>query len=371
MLPFLVVLTVLVFVHEMGHYVAARVCGIRVEVFSIGFGREIFGWTDRAGTRWRLSWIPFGGYVKMFGEMLAVKREENKTASSASMTREEEAVAFNTKSVGQRAFVVAAGPAANFLLAIVILSGMFMSVGQQFTPADVGTVIPGKAADRAGFKPGDIILGIDGSPIQRFEQLAQTVRLYPGVPLEFTVSRDGIELTLVATPDVIEEEGRFGFQRYGQLGISRTGLDREFIIHGPVTAIWRATEETYVLASSILAALGQIISGTRTAKEIGGPIRIAQMSGDVWAAGLVSLLMFATVLSINLGLINLFPVPMLDGGHLMFYAIEALRGRPLGERAQENGMKIGLTMVLGLMVFATWNDLVQLRIVNFFINLVT
>ncbi|MEC9206836.1 MAG: RIP metalloprotease RseP [Pseudomonadota bacterium] len=370
-LPFLVVLTVLVFVHEMGHYVAARVCGIRVEVFSIGFGREIFGWTDRAGTRWRLSWIPFGGYVKMFGEMLAVKREENKTASSASMTREEEAVAFNTKSVGQRAFVVAAGPAANFLLAIVILSGMFMSVGQQFTPADVGTVIPGKAADRAGFKPGDIILGIDGSRIQRFEQLAQTVRLYPGVPLEFTVSRDGIELTLVATPDVIEEEGRFGFQRYGQLGISRTGLDREFIIHGPVTAIWRATEETYVLASSILAALGQIISGTRTTKEIGGPIRIAQMSGDVWAAGLVSLLMFATVLSINLGLINLFPVPMLDGGHLMFYAIEALRGRPLGERAQENGMKIGLTMVLGLMVFATWNDLVQLRIVNFFINLVT
>lgn len=370
MLPFLVVLTVLVFVHEMGHYLAARVCGIRVEVFSIGFGREIVGWTDRTGTRWRLSWIPFGGYVKMFGEMLAVQRADSKTDPSASMTREEEAVAFNTKSVGQRAFVVVAGPAANFVLAIVILSGMFMSVGQQFTPADVGTVIPGKAADRAGFKPGDIILRVDGSPIERFEQLVQTVRLYPGVPLEFTVARDGVELTLRATPDVIEEEGRFGYQRYGQLGISRTGLDRELIIHGPVTAIWRATKETYALTESILAALGQIISGTRTTKEIGGPIRIAQMSGDVWAAGLVSLLMFATVLSINLGLINLFPVPMLDGGHLMFYAIEALRGRPLGERAQENGMKIGLTMVLGLMVFATWNDLVQLRIVNFLIELV-
>ena len=370
-LPFLVVLTALVFVHEMGHYLAARVCGIRVEIFSIGFGREIFGWTDRTGTRWRLSWIPFGGYVKMFGEMLAVKRTDSGSDPTALMTREEEAVAFNTKSVGQRAFVVAAGPAANFLLAIVILAGMFMSVGQQFTPANVGTVIPGKAADRAGFKPGDIILKIDGSAIERFEQLVQTVRLYPGVPLEFTVARDGIELTLNATPDVIEEEGRFGYQRYGQLGISRTGLDRELIVHGPVTAIWRATEETYVLTQSILAALGQIISGTRTSKEIGGPIRIAQMSGDVWAAGLVSLLMFATVLSINLGLINLFPVPMLDGGHLMFYAIEALRGRPLGERAQENGMKIGLTMVLGLMVFATWNDLVQLRIVNFLINLVT
>ena len=370
-LPFLVVLTVLVFVHEMGHYLAARACGIRVEVFSVGFGREIVGWTDRLGTRWRLSLVPFGGYVKMFGEMLAVRREDVEEDPASRMSPEDAAVAFNTKSLSQRAFVVAAGPIANFLLAIVILSGMFMSVGQPFTPPDVGKVIPGKAAERAGFKAGDLIVAIDGSPIERFEEIVRTVRLFPGVPLEFKVRRDGQEINLTATPDVIDQEGRFGHQRYGQLGISRTGLDRELVRHGPFTAIWRATEETYILTGSIFSAIGQIINGTRTTEEIGGPIRIAQMSGDVWQAGLISVLMFATVLSINLGLINLFPVPMLDGGHLMFYAIEALRGRPLGERAQENGMRIGLAMVLALMVFATWNDLVQLRVVDFFVNLVT
>ena len=370
-LPFLVVLTVLVFVHELGHYLAARACGIRVEVFSVGFGREILGWTDSRGTRWRLSLIPFGGYVKMFGEMLAVKREDGKPNSRDTMTPEAEAVAFNTKSLGQRAFVVAAGPIANFLLAIVILSGIFMSVGQPFTPADIGAVMPGKAADKAGFKPGDIILSIDRAPIERFEDIARIVRLSPGVPLEFTVLRDGREMGLSATPDVIDETGTFGAQRYGRLGITRSGLDRKLIRHDPFTAVFRATQETYILTGSIFTAIGQIINGTRTKEEIGGPIRIAKMSGFVWQAGLVSLLMFATVLSINLGLINLFPVPMLDGGHLMFYAIEALRGKPLGERAQENGMKIGLAMVFALMLFATWNDLVQLRVIDFFVNLVT
>ncbi|MGB0631548.1 MAG: RIP metalloprotease RseP [Alphaproteobacteria bacterium] len=370
-LPFLVVLTVLVFVHELGHYLAARACGIRVEVFSVGFGREIAGWTDRLGTRWRLSMIPFGGYVKMFGEMLAVRREDGEPDPADTMSPEDAAVAFNTKSLGQRAFVVAAGPIANFLLAIVILSGMFMSIGQPFTPPDVGGVRPGEAADRAGFKPGDVILSIDGAPIERFEEIARTVRLFPGVPLVFTVSRDGREILLNATPDVIDEKGNFGVQRYGRLGITRTALDRKIVRHDPFTAVLRATEETYILTGSIFTAIGQIINGTRTKEEIGGPIRIAQMSGAVWQAGLISVLMFATVLSINLGLINLFPVPMLDGGHLMFYAIEALRGRPLGERAQENGMRIGLAMVLALMVFATWNDLVQLRVVDFFVNLVT
>ena len=370
-LPFLVVLTVLVFVHEMGHYLAARACGIRVEVFSVGFGREIVGWTDRKGTRWKLSMIPFGGYVKMFGEMLTVRREDGEEDPAKAMSPADAAVAFNTKSLGQRAFVVAAGPAANFLLAVVILAGMFMSVGQPFTPPDVGTVIPGKAAERAGFKAGDLIVEIDGTSIERFEQIVRTVRLFPGVPLEFTVRRDGREIKLTAVPDVIDQEGRFGHQRYGQLGISRTGLDRELIRHGPLTAVWRAVEETYVLTGSIFSAIGQIINGTRTTKEIGGPIRIAQMSGDVWQAGVISVLMFATVLSINLGLINLFPVPMLDGGHLLFYGIEALRGRPLGERAQEYGMRVGVAMVLALMVFATWNDLVQLRVVDFFVKLVT
>lgn len=369
--PFLVVLTVLVFVHEMGHYLAARKCGIRVEVFSVGFGRELFGWTDRVGTRWKLCAIPFGGYVKMFGEMQTYRDVPADTPSDEPEP-EKPSDAFDSKSLGQRAFVVAAGPFANFLFAIVILTAMFMTIGQPFTPADIGKVLPNTAAERAGLKPGDVIVGIDGTRVERFEQVIRTVQLHPGTPLVFAVERDGKEIALTAIPDVLDQMDRFGNpQRIGRLGISRSGSDMKLIRHDPVTAVWRATTETYVLTRSIFSAIGQIINGTRTTKELGGPIRIAQMSGDVWQAGLISVLMFATVLSINLGLINLFPVPMLDGGHLLFYGIEALRGRPLGLRAQEYGLRIGLSMVLALMVFATWNDLVHLQVVDFFVNLVT
>jgi len=366
--PFLVILTVLVFVHELGHYLAARYCKVRVEVFSVGFGRELFGRTDRHGTRWKFSLIPIGGYVKMFGEMQAVQDQEQ---LENRMSEADAAVAFNTKSLAQRAFIVFAGPLANFLFAIVILTGMFMTIGQPTTPADVGDVVANSAAERAGFMPGDVIVEIEGSRIDRFEEVIRAVRLYPGVPLKFRVMRDGQSVELTATPDVVDEDGRFGTQRYGRLGIRRTGADRQLIQHGPVSALLQATHETYVLSGSIFSAIGQIINGTRDTKELGGPIRIAQMSGDVWKTGLINVLMFATVLSINLGLINLFPVPMLDGGHLLFYAMEALRGKPIGERAQEYGMRFGLAMVLALMVFATWNDLVQLRVVDFFVNLVT
>jgi regulator of sigma E protease len=366
--PFLVILTVLVFVHELGHYLAARYCKVRVEVFSVGFGRELFGRTDRHGTRWKFSLIPIGGYVKMFGEMQAVQEQE---WPESSMSEADAAVAFNTKSLAQRAFIVFAGPLANFLFAIVILTGMFMTIGQPTTPADVGDVVVNSAAERAGFMPGDVIVEIEGSRIDRFEEVIRAVRLYPGVPLKFRVIRDGRSVGLTATPDVVDEDGRFGTQRYGRLGIRRTGADRQLIQHGPISALLQATHETYVLSGSIFSAIGQIFNGTRDTKELGGPIRIAQMSGDVWKTGLINVLMFATVLSINLGLINLFPVPMLDGGHLLFYAMEALRGKPIGERAQEYGMRFGLAMVLALMVFATWNDLVQLRVVDFFVNLVT
>jgi regulator of sigma E protease len=373
-LPFLVVLTVLVFVHELGHYLAARKCGVRVEVFSVGFGRELFGWNDRHGTRWKLSMIPFGGYVKMFGEMQASGAADNDPDETGRprMTPDEARVAFDTKSLPQRSFIVAAGPLANFLLAIVVLSGMFMTIGQPFTPADIGRVLPNSAAERAGFFPGDVIVSIDGRPVERFEEVIRTVRLYPATPLEFGVERGGHPVTLTAIPDVIDQTDRFGNpQRIGRLGVSRAGTDMKLVRHDPLSAVWRATAETYILSESIFSAIWQIIKGTRTTKELGGPIRIAQMSGDVWQTGLISVLMFTVVLSINLGLINLFPVPMLDGGHLLFYAIEALRGRPLGERAQDVGIRIGIGMVFALMVFATWNDLVQLRVVDFFVGLVT
>tara|TARA_E500000331_G_scaffold233570_1_gene223773 strand:+ start:278 stop:1453 length:1176 start_codon:yes stop_codon:yes gene_type:complete len=379
-IPFLVVLTVLVFVHEMGHYLAARKCGIRVEVFSVGFGRELLGWTDGAGTRWKLSAIPFGGYVKMFGEMQPQKEAapDNKYADDAATPQSVsgfptgEPGAFNSKSLGQRAFVVFAGPLANFLFAIAILAGMFMTLGQPFTPSDIGTVIPNSAAERAGFEPGDLITGIEGTRVERFEQVIRKVQLHPDEKLTFQIRRGDREISLTAIPDVLYQKDRFGNQqRIGRLGISRAGADMKMIQHDPITAVWRAATETYVLTGSIFSALGQIIRGTRSTKELGGPIRIAEMSGNVWQAGLISVLMFSTVLSINLGLINLFPVPMLDGGHLLFYAIEALRGRPLGVRAQEYGLRIGIAMVFSLMIFATWNDLVQLRVVDFFVDLAT
>ncbi|WP_422366736.1 RIP metalloprotease RseP [Pelagibius sp.] len=367
-IPFLVILTALVFVHELGHYLVARWNGVRVEVFSIGFGPEIFGWTDKAGTRWKFSAIPLGGYVKMFGDANAASMpgEESQGLSEA-----ERAVAFPHKRLGQRVWIVAAGPIANFLFAIVILAGLFSIVGQPFTPAVVGAVVPGSAAETAGFQPDDQIIEVNGTSVQRFEELQRIVGLRPGETLEIVLLRDGAEVELVATPARVERENGLGeIQEVGQLGIQRSG--NAFIRHDPLTAVWQASRETVSIVSQTFTALGQIIRGDRGADELGGPIRIAQMSGQVAENGLPQAIFFAAVLSINLGLINLFPVPMLDGGHLLFYAIEGLRGRPLGERAQEYGFRIGLALVLTLMVFVTWNDLLRFEtLVSFVKGLVT
>ncbi len=368
-LPFLILLTILVFVHEMGHYLVARRCGVRVEVFSVGFGPEIFGWNDRHGTRWRFSAIPIGGYVKMFGENLS---GSDKDGEATRLSADEFAVSFAAKTLAQRAAIVFAGPFANFLLAIVLLSGMFMAFGQPFTPADISSVEPGSAAERAGLQPGDVIAVINGTEIERFEDVVRIVQLAPGRSLAITVLRDGREIELNAVAGIHEQEDRFGnTQTIGRLGVRRGGGDRKLIRHDPATALWRATVETVSLSGRILDFVWQMITGTRTTKELGGPIRIAQMSADMWQLGIESMIMFAVALSINLGLLNLFPIPMLDGGHLLFYGFEAIRGKPLGERAQEMGFRIGIVMVLGLMVFATWNDLEHFQVVEFFVNLVT
>ncbi|MEE2970040.1 MAG: RIP metalloprotease RseP [Pseudomonadota bacterium] len=368
-LPFLAVLTVLVFVHEMGHYLVARYCGVRIEVFSIGFGREIIGWNDKVGTRWKFSLFPIGGYVKMFGEMSAGPPVE---AEQPGLPEEPDNDSFHTKTLGQRTAVVFAGPFANFLFAVVILTGMFMFVGQPYTPADINNVLPGSAAERAGMKPGDVIKSINGADIERFEQVIRIVQLTPGGALSIVVNRNGRMVALSAVADSHELTDRFGNTRkVGRLGVSRPGGDMKMVRHNPAVATWHAVVETATMTGNILDALWQIIAGTRSTEELGGPIRIAQMSGDMWASGLPNLIMFAAILSINLGLINLFPVPMLDGGHLLFYVYEAIRGKPLGERAQDFGFRIGIAMVLALMVFATWNDLVQLRVVDFIVELVT
>jgi regulator of sigma E protease len=366
-IPFLVVLTVLVFVHELGHYWVARRNGVRIETFSIGFGPELFGRTDKTGTRWKFSAIPLGGYVKMFGDADAAS-----TPSGAvrSMTPAEREVSFFHKRLGQRAAIVAAGPVANFLFAIIGLTLLFSIYGQPFTPADIGSVQPESAAAQAGMLPGDVIVEVDGQVIERFEEVQQIVRFNQGTPLTLVVQRDGQRLPISVTPQVTTVTDRMGNSHtIGLLGIGRAGM--EYRRHDPLTALWQAGRETVNLTVGTLGAVGQMIGGSRGTEELGGPLRIAQMSGEVAQSGIVALIWFMAILSVNLGLINLFPIPMLDGGHLLFYAVEAIRGKPLGDRAQEYGFRIGLALVLTLMVFATWNDLVHLRVVDFFRDLIS
>ncbi|SLN54045.1 RIP metalloprotease RseP [Oceanibacterium hippocampi] len=359
--PFLVVLTVLVFVHELGHYLVARWCGVRVEVFSIGFGSELFGWNDKAGTRWKISWIPFGGYVKFFGDADAASTPG---AETGSMSAEERAESFHHKPLHQRAAVVVAGPAANFLFAIVVLAGMFSIYGQPYTPPVVAGVVPGSAADAAGFQPGDRVLEVNGSEVQRFEQLRQVVMVGLEAPLDMLVSRNGASLHLEARPQIVEiDDGSGNMQRIGRLGI-QSG-EPEFARHDPLTAIWQAVKETGFVTTATLQGVGQMISGARDASELSGPVGIVRMSGQAAEYGVLALVNFMVFLSISLGLINLFPIPMLDGGHLLFYAIEAIRGKPLGERSMEYGFRIGLFMVLSLMAFATWQDVAKLSVGTF------
>ena len=354
-IPFLFVLTVLVFVHELGHYLVARWNGVRVEVFSIGFGPELFGWTDRARTRWKFSAIPLGGYVKMFGDLNAASMPDSAVAE---MSPEDRAVAFPTKRLSQRAWIVAAGPLANFLFAILLFAGLYVFVGQPFTPPVVGSVQEGSAAEAAGLQDGDVFLRIDGQSIDRFEDIQRIVRIAADQPLDVVVLRGDNEVSVVATPRLETFTDNFGNEhQVGLLGIQ--GGAPEFVKRDPATSIWLASKETVSLIGSIFQAVGQIIIGTREAEELGGPLRIAEISGQAAEMGVLAIVQFMAVISINLGLINLFPIPILDGGHLLFYAYEAVRGRPLGERAQEYGFRIGLALVLGLMVFVTWNDLIH------------
>jgi regulator of sigma E protease len=280
------------------------------------------------------------------------------SARLGEMSLAEREVSFHHKRLTQRAAIVGGGPLANFLFAIVTLSLLFATYGQPYTPAEVGQVQTGSAAEKGGIKVGDTIVDINGTAINRFEDVQQIVRLNPGEPMVITVKRDGQSVALHVTPARSEVTDRFGDRHeYGLLGIGRSGV--EYVKRNPVAAVGQAFSETWNLSVSTLQAMWQIVIGTRGSDELGGPLRIAQMSGEIAQTGLVPLLWFMSVLSINLGLINLFPVPVLDGGHLLFYAAEAIRGKPLGQRAQEYGFRIGLALVLTLMVFATWNDVLH------------
>jgi len=361
LIPFLFVLTLVVFFHELGHFVIARRCGVRVLVFSIGFGPELFGFNDRHGTRWKVSAIPLGGYVKFFGDENAASVPD--PAALAAMTEEDRRHSFIHQRVRARAAIVVAGPIANFLLAIVIFAALFMVFGKPSTSPRVDAVQPGSAAEIAGFKPGDLVLTIDGRPIESFPDMQQVVSTSAGEMLTFEVDRGGVRVTLKAVPALRESKDRFGnVHRIGVLGITRSPSpdDTHFQPVGPLKAFELGAQRTWFVVERTLSYIGGVISGREAADQLGGPIRIAQVSGQVASEGLPSLFSLAAVLSVSIGLLNLFPVPLLDGGHLLFYGIEAVRGKPLSERAQGVGFRIGLAIVVMLMIFATYNDILHL-----------
>ena len=359
-LPFVLVLSIVVFVHEFGHYWVARRCGVKVETFSIGFGPEIFGFHDRSGTRWKFSLLPLGGYVKMFGD--ADPASTTDPEARKNFTPEERAVAFFAKSVERRAAVVVAGPVANYIFAILVLAGLFIFSGQPYSAPVVGQIMENSAAAESGLKVDDRIARVGDQTIERFEEIQQIVAINRGEPLRLEILRDGQPQNLTVTPKLIRTTDVFGNEHTtARIGIARAGV--EYRKHPPLEAIQAAAEETWNVTSGTLKAIGQMFAGTRSTEELGGPLRIAQMSGEMTHSGITAFFWFIAVLSINLGLLNLFPIPLLDGGHLVFYAFEKLRGRPLSEKMQEAGARVGITLVLALMLFSTWNDLVQLRIV--------
>ena len=354
LLPFLFVLTIVVFVHEFGHFLVARWCGVAIKVFSIGFGPEIFGFYDRKGTRWRVSWIPLGGYVRFIDDENVASASGRKAFEA--LPEEDRKRSFQGKSLAQRAAIVAAGPIANFVLAIVIFTAIFSVFGERITAAKVDAVTPNSAAARAGFEPGDRVISIDGTAIDNFAEMQRIVAMSPNQTLHFVVDRGGADVDITATPELKEITDRFGnTMRIGLLGIQRSASPKDWKLerHDPATAFVMAVKESYFVIS--------VATGREAADQLGGPLRIAQVSGEVASVGFVALLNLAAIISVSIGLINLFPIPMLDGGHLLFYGIEAVRGRPLSESTQEIGFRIGLAFVLMLMIFATWNDLIHLK----------
>lgn len=359
--PFIIVLGVVVFVHEMGHFLVGRWCGARIEAFSIGFGRAIASWVDRHGTVWKLSWLPLGGYVKFWGDEDAtslpnderLKRIANDPAAAS---------CFHFKPLWQKAAITAAGPAVNFLFAIIVFAAIFMFVGVGRVTPMVGPLKTDSAAYEAGVREGDTIVAIDGQPIDDFGDLARAAILSDGNRITLTVDRIDQRFDFVTQPKRVERTDQFG-NKYTvyQFGIppSKDAAIRWDQL-SPVQAIGEAVGQVYFFVEHTFVFIGGLIAGREDARQLSGPLGIAKTSGEIATLGVLALIQLMAILSVSVGLINLFPIPMLDGGHLFFYAIEAVRRRPLGVRAQEYGLRIGLALVLSLMLFATWNDLMRI-----------
>ncbi len=350
---FLLAIGPLVFLHELGHYWAGRWCGVKAEAFSIGFGKEVAGWTDKRGTRWKIGWVPLGGYVRFAGDMSAAGQTD---PDWVKLPEDQKRLTFQSKPLWQRAAIVAAGPVANFIVAIAIFVALFAWYGVPQTPAVVGAVKAGSAAEAAGFKVGDRIVAINGREMAWFSDMASYIELRPGEALSFSVQRDAREFDIVAAPKVDETVDRFG-------NTGRRGL-MGFASKPPVYARlpWyqlpgAAVRQTAVTARAMADGLGQLVMGTRSIKDMGGPIMIAKFSGQTAVLGFAAFLGFVALISINLGFINLLPIPMLDGGHLLFYAIEGVIRRPVPIMVQEWAFRGGFFALMALMLFVTFNDL--------------
>jgi regulator of sigma E protease len=455
----IVLITIVVFFHELGHFWVARRCGVHVDVFSVGFGRELFGFTDRKGTRWKFSAIPLGGYVKMKGQS---DTEGLETQDPATLPAEDRAGSFLYKPLWQKAAIVFAGPAANYVLAVIVFAFIFATIGRQYIAPVVGMIEPDSAAEHAGLKTGDRIVSVAGYEIDEFKRIFYVLQLNVDETVDIVVKRGDETLTLEVKPEIVKETGSLGnVDTYRDLGLDpflppivgsvaegsaaeAAGLQRgdrfvsvagqpiedfaqvskvvtgsngeplEIVVDragqriavsatpkleeikegpnkgktrrilgvgfeelkessrlAPLTAVWVAVEDTVRMTGFILTTVGQMITGKRSSDELGGVLRIGKIAGDTAQGTLREFLGLVALISINLGLINLFPIPLLDGGHLAFYAIEAVRGKPLSQRVQDFALKAGLAAVLGLMLFATWNDLKYLRVIEFFKNLVS
>ncbi|WBH16593.1 M50 family metallopeptidase [Sphingomonas radiodurans] len=353
LLAFVLVIGPLVFVHEMGHYLAGRMFGVKSDAFSIGFGREVAGWTDKRGTRWKIGWLPLGGYVKFAGDMNAVSQPSPEWLA---LPPEERNKTFQAQPVWQRAIIVAAGPVVNFALAILILAGFAFAYGDMRTPPVVGMVVDGSAAQRAGLQAGDRIARLGDRDVAIFEDMLAYTRIHAGEVTEASLVRGGQALTLPVTIGTEEQTDRFGnHYRIGMLGIGR--VDSVTVPVGLLEAPVVAVRRTGEIVSMMVETIGQIIMGRRSVKELGGPLSIAKVSGEQMTQGPDAFVFLIALVSINLGFINLLPVPMLDGGHLLFYAIEAVRRRPVGPEVQEWAFRGGLAAILALMLMVTFNDL--------------
>jgi regulator of sigma E protease len=359
--PFLMVLTVVVFFHELGHFWIARRCGVRVLTFSIGFGPELFGFNDKHGTRWRCAAIPLGGYVKFLGDSNAASTPDFDAV--AAMTPAEQAVSFINKPLSHRAAIVAAGPVANFILALVVFMFIFMVYGRPVTEARIADVNPASPAAEAGFLPGDIIRKVNGSLVESFSDFQRIISVHGGQQVTVSVERDAHLRDLLATPRLVELDDGFGGKiQVGQLGLKRavSEEDVKYVRYGLVDASVMSVQETWFIISRTLSYFGGLVTGHESIDQLSGPIRIAQVSGQAASVGPIALVNLVAILSVSIGLLNLFPIPLLDGGHLAFYALEALRGKPMSERAQEIGFRFGLAIVVALMLVVNWNDISRL-----------